>query len=363
MNETELMPIGVFARRTGLTTSALRFYDDAGLLAPADVDPSSGYRYYGPDQIPRAELLRDLREISMPLSGIREVFDVPPEEAGSLIDAHVAGIAADARATQARASAIKEQLSTGGARPILCLRGPVLAEAIEQVLAATGRTPDHPVLSGVHVRIDHVEISLTATDRYRLTRRTLIAAWPSPQPWSGVLDGEQLRWISHELRHNIDVTVELGTTEVIFRVPDGRRFPCRVLDTEYPDFQLMLDSLAEVRFRVVVPKHLLLRALENIGRPVTVLSVVEGLLMVRDGDDSGEVHRIGAEITGQTEDVSFATTQLFPAVSSAIGPDVVLELSGEHQPMTVRSADRGDLTTVLMPTLTGPENESVENHD
>ena len=93
MNETELMPIGVFARRTGLTTSALRFYDDAGLLAPADVDPSSGYRYYGPDQIPRAELLRDLREISMPLSGIREVFDVPPEEAGSLIDAHVAGIA------------------------------------------------------------------------------------------------------------------------------------------------------------------------------------------------------------------------------------------------------------------------------
>lgn len=113
MNETELMPIGVFARRTGLTTSALRFYDDAGLLAPADVDPSSGYRYYGPDQIPRAELLRDLREISMPLSGIREVFDVPPEEAGSLIDAHVAGIAADARATQARASAIKEQLGTG----------------------------------------------------------------------------------------------------------------------------------------------------------------------------------------------------------------------------------------------------------
>lgn len=363
MTETELMPIGVFARRTGLTASALRFYDDAGLLSPADVDPHSGYRYYGPEQIPRAELLRELREISMPLTGIREVFDAPPEETGALIDAHVAGIAADARATQARASAIKEQLGTGGVRPTLHLRGPVLAEAIEQVLAATGRAPDHPVLSGVHVRVDHAEVSLTATDRYRLTRRTLIAARPSPQPWSGVLDGEQLRWISHELRHSIDVAVELGTTEVIFRVPDGRRFSCRVLDTEYPDFQLMLDSLAEVRCRVTVPKHLLLRALENTTRPVTVVSVVEGLLLVRDGDEPGEAHRIGAEITGQMEDTSFATTQLFPAVSSAIGPDVLLELRGEHQPMTVRSADRGDLTTVLMPTLTEPKNESEENHD
>ncbi|RSZ65553.1 MerR family transcriptional regulator [Corynebacterium hylobatis] len=360
MTETELMPIGVFARRTGLTASALRFYDDAGLLPPADVDPHSGYRRYGHDQIHRAKLLRELREISMPLTAIQEVFDAPPEEAGALIDAHAAGIAADARAAQARAAAIKDHLGASGKRPTLHLRGPVLAEAIEQVFTATGRTPDHPALSGVYVRVDHAEVSLTATDRYRLTRRTLIAAGPSPQPWSGVLDGEQLRWISHEVRHNLDVAVELDDAEVTFRVSEGRRFSCRVIGIEYPDFQLMLDSLSEVRCRVVVPKHLLLRALESVAHQATTLSGSDDLLMVRDGETTGHAHRIGAEIAGRMGEISFATTQLFPAVSSAIGPDVVLELRGKDQPVTVRSADRGDLTTVLMPTLIDLNNESEE---
>ncbi|UVT27223.1 MerR family DNA-binding transcriptional regulator [Rhodococcus pyridinivorans] len=38
------MSIGVFAELVGLTASALRFYDDAGLLRPEQVDPSTGYR-------------------------------------------------------------------------------------------------------------------------------------------------------------------------------------------------------------------------------------------------------------------------------------------------------------------------------
>ncbi|MDR2280128.1 MAG: MerR family DNA-binding transcriptional regulator, partial [Gordonia sp. (in: high G+C Gram-positive bacteria)] len=46
MDDSELMAIGAFARRTGLTASALRFYADAGLLVPAWTDPSSGYRFY-----------------------------------------------------------------------------------------------------------------------------------------------------------------------------------------------------------------------------------------------------------------------------------------------------------------------------
>lgn len=53
MPDSELMPIGDFARRSGLTSSALRFYADSGLLHPAEVDPASGYRYYTADQVNR----------------------------------------------------------------------------------------------------------------------------------------------------------------------------------------------------------------------------------------------------------------------------------------------------------------------
>ncbi|MGW1955898.1 MerR family DNA-binding transcriptional regulator [Streptomyces sp. NPDC001920] len=39
------MPIGVFAQRSGVTSSALRFYADSGLLPPAGVEPISGCRW------------------------------------------------------------------------------------------------------------------------------------------------------------------------------------------------------------------------------------------------------------------------------------------------------------------------------
>ena len=48
--ENTLLGIGEMSRRSGLTVSALRFYDGAGLLVPAYVEPASGYRRYRDDQ-------------------------------------------------------------------------------------------------------------------------------------------------------------------------------------------------------------------------------------------------------------------------------------------------------------------------
>ena len=39
-----LLTIGEFSRTTHLSVKALRHYDDVGLLSPAKVDSSSGYR-------------------------------------------------------------------------------------------------------------------------------------------------------------------------------------------------------------------------------------------------------------------------------------------------------------------------------
>jgi DNA-binding transcriptional MerR regulator len=67
---TELMTIGRFSRLTGLTVKALRHYDELGLLPPADVDPDTGYRSYSSGQIGRAEWIRTLRRLELPLDDI-----------------------------------------------------------------------------------------------------------------------------------------------------------------------------------------------------------------------------------------------------------------------------------------------------
>ena len=55
---SERMGIGDFARRAGMTISAVRFYGDRGLLPPAWVDPATGYRSYAEDQVGDAALIR-----------------------------------------------------------------------------------------------------------------------------------------------------------------------------------------------------------------------------------------------------------------------------------------------------------------
>jgi DNA-binding transcriptional MerR regulator len=66
----DLLPIGRFAKATRLSVKALRHYDELGLLRPAAVDPSSGYRYYRPAQANQAEAIRILRSVDMPLEEI-----------------------------------------------------------------------------------------------------------------------------------------------------------------------------------------------------------------------------------------------------------------------------------------------------
>ncbi len=79
MNERkDLLSIGVFANLTRLSIKALRLYDQLGLLQPLYVDPQTGYRYYGPAQLPRARMIRNMREMDMPLATIRQVLTVLP---------------------------------------------------------------------------------------------------------------------------------------------------------------------------------------------------------------------------------------------------------------------------------------------
>jgi DNA-binding transcriptional MerR regulator/effector-binding domain-containing protein len=75
-----LMPIGEFATASRLSQKALRLYGEKGLLPPAWVDPESGYRYYGVDQLRAATLIALLRRAGMPLAEIREFLREPTAE-------------------------------------------------------------------------------------------------------------------------------------------------------------------------------------------------------------------------------------------------------------------------------------------
>ncbi|MET8144301.1 MerR family transcriptional regulator [Sphaerisporangium sp. NPDC005288] len=74
----ELIPIGEAARRLGVSTSALRYYDERGLVPPAE--RSHGHRRYGPDELRRLAFIQIMQRLGLNLDTAAAVLDEPGEQ-------------------------------------------------------------------------------------------------------------------------------------------------------------------------------------------------------------------------------------------------------------------------------------------
>ena len=68
-NRAAFLGIGELGRRTGLATSALRYYERVGLLAPDG--RANGRRYYGPASAERIALIRLCQDAGFTLAEVR----------------------------------------------------------------------------------------------------------------------------------------------------------------------------------------------------------------------------------------------------------------------------------------------------
>jgi DNA-binding transcriptional MerR regulator len=108
------LSIGEFSRMTFVSVKALRHYDQIGLLAPAWVDPGSGYRHYSPAQVSVAQVIRRLRELGMPLDeigGVVHAGDV--ETRNAAIAAHLQRMENQLEATRTAVSSLRALLERG----------------------------------------------------------------------------------------------------------------------------------------------------------------------------------------------------------------------------------------------------------
>jgi DNA-binding transcriptional MerR regulator len=105
------LTIGEFAQLTHLSVRTLRRYHESGLLEPADVDPSSGYRYYTSAQIPSAQVIHRLRELDVPLAEVGEILATEdPQIRAELISGHLRRLEDQLDRTHAAVTSLRQLL-------------------------------------------------------------------------------------------------------------------------------------------------------------------------------------------------------------------------------------------------------------
>src|SRR6202451_3183961 len=89
-NSVTFLSASEAAERLGVTTKALRLYEQRGLAIP--MRTAAGYRAYGPDEMLRASEIVALRALGLSLAQVAQVLKGDPQSLGSALAAHEASL-------------------------------------------------------------------------------------------------------------------------------------------------------------------------------------------------------------------------------------------------------------------------------
>jgi DNA-binding transcriptional MerR regulator len=353
--ENDMRSIGEMARDSGLGVSALRFYDRAGVLVPAWVDPVSGYRWYEPEQLEEARLLARLRRAGMPLADIRLVLaswsGADSDLVRKLLDAHLRRLEQGLSDARSEFSALRglldhrenvmTSLRIGTVR--LSIAGPELAAALDAVRFAASTDPELPMLGGVLFDIEGESLHVVATDRYRMavaqagigghdgSRVQVVVPSPLADAMRALLDGEG------PVRLSVDggrVTLEAGDRQAVGQC----------LDHDFPDYRRLLPVAGGRRTLVEVADFR--KALETGpvrsgdagAHDLYVLRVEDGgtVTLCADGDDDANSVAVNREF-------------LLDALAAGARDRLILELGAPTAPIAIRRPDDEGTFSILMP--------------
>jgi DNA-binding transcriptional MerR regulator len=111
-SHAELLTIGDFARLCQVSVKALRHYHEVGILQPARVDRSTGFRYYHPDQRRAAAAIVALRSVGMPLPEVGSLIAANDRDRVSeLLAAHRRRLTAELADAQRRIALIEAMIT------------------------------------------------------------------------------------------------------------------------------------------------------------------------------------------------------------------------------------------------------------
>ncbi|BCL32386.1 hypothetical protein GCM10017557_72450 [Streptomyces aurantiacus] len=268
--ENEMRSIGEMARDGGLSASALRFYDRAGVLVPAWVDPVSGYRWYEPQQLEEARLLARLRRAGMPLADIRLVLagwaGADADLVRGLLEAHLRRLERGLSEARSEFSTLRvlldhrenpmTALHTATVR--LSVPAPKLAAGLDTVRFAAGTDAELAMLGGVLFDIEGENLHLVATDRYRMAiarvhttghdapRTQVVVPLPLADAMRALLTGEEGKE-DKEDKENIQLAVD--GDRVTLEAGD-RQTAAQSLGHEFPDYRRLVHLPAGRRARI-----------------------------------------------------------------------------------------------------------------
>jgi DNA polymerase-3 subunit beta len=247
------------------------------------------------------------------------------------------------------------------------LESDVFGAAVAQVALAAGRDDTLPVLTGVRIEIEGEQLTLAATDRYRLAVRTL--PWRPEQTGlstTALVPARTLNETARALTGGPEVTLALsagGSGEgMIGFEGGGRRTTSRLLEGEFPKYRSLLPSESSATAGVTTAalveaiKRVALVAARN--APVRLGFSADGVVLEAGGaDDAQASERVECAWEGEAMTIAFNPQYLLDGLGAVDSDSTTLSFTGPTRPAVLTgkrppepgSGETADYRYLLMP--------------
>jgi DNA polymerase III subunit beta len=230
-----------------------------------------------------------------------------------------------------------------------------LAETVELVARAASRDDMRPVLTGVLVTASGQEMTMVATDSYRLAvKRTELE-----KPIGGELEANIPARALRELGRLVaadgleEVAVSLLPNQAVFRAGDVL-LNTRLIDGQFPNFRQLLPESYEHDVRLPRPEFLdVARRVSQLAQrnaPLR-LALSQGELKISASTpDVGDAEEtMPAAFEGEPLEIGFNPEFLRDGIESVGGDEVMLRLISPLRPGLLQPVDNEDFRYLVMP--------------
>lgn len=340
--DNDLFSIGDVARASGLSVSALRFYDRVGVLSPVMVDSNTAYRWYSPAQLRSAELIAELRRIGLPLPEVTTVLAHHGDGRvlRDVLGEHVVRLEQGLVAAKTVIGKIEQRwdADAGVQSHRFSVESHELRRALYSVRFAVGTDEEFPNLHGILMQVRQGQLQLISTDRHRAAFYALDICSDS-QDFKLVLAGSGLDALLNLLQD--DGTACLTKTSELTISVREKTINLPLLDDDFPDLTEKVQASSRA-VRANVKKQWFRSVLGN-------YSTVEQRLL-----EIGPSGQLLVKLdNGAPDDDALLLNAGFlaDALESAVGEILSLEVNGPVAPLAIRSIDNPHSFSVIMPIL------------
>ena len=327
------------AAEEGVTLSATD--GEIGLRTALEADLSSTGAALLPGRL-LADLARSLGEASVEIEQREAERDVEIRNGGSSF--HLRVLPAEDF----------PKLPEQGAEP-LAIPAAALAETVELVAGAASRDDMRPVLTGVLVSAAGEEMTMVATDSYRLAvKRTELE-----NSIGGELEANIPAKALRELGRLVSggevekVAVSLLPNQAVFKT-GPILLSTRLIDGQFPNFRQLLPESYEHDVRLPRPEFLeVVRRVSQLAQrnaPLRLSFSAGELKVSASTPDVGDAEEtMAAAFEGEPLEIGFNPEFLREGIESVAGDEVMLRLISPLRPGLLQPVDNEDFRYLVMP--------------